>query len=304
MDKNIFTEEFWTNHWINQFSDEKSGQKHGKKESQDDTYKVHKGFSTPEYWDNASLSYNTKNKELSSRKIKKTIEILKANQLIFDNCTVLEIGCGTGFLARELARNNCHVTALDFSKGMIERCKKDMSIELEDRINYLHKDWNKLDLTQMKWINKFDLVVAFMSPATSTPQSFSKMMRASKHGCAIKGWAKKRKHDILDALWNIIMDRPLNDKPQNFLFKLNLLFSMGYFPELTFDKIKWKEEISIEKEFQNQFTFFKKASNKDDVELEKIIKTFLKTIATDNLIIKKHEGLTATAFWHLKPDMY
>ena len=300
MDNNIFTEDFWINHWTDQFNDDK----YRNKNNTDDTYKVHKGFSTPEYWDNASLSYNTKNEETASRKTKKTIQILKANKLIFDNCSVLEIGCGTGFLARALAQNNCHVTAIDFSKGMLERCKNDMPKDLENKIIYLNKDWNKLDLTDLKWKKKFDLVVAFMSPATSTPKSFYKMMAASKQGCAIKGWAKKRKHDILDVLWEIIMDRPLNDKPQNFLFKLNLLFSMGYFPELTFDKINWEEEISIEEEFQNQFTFFKKASDKDDAELEKTIKTYLKTIAKDDLIVKRHEGLTATAFWHLRPDMY
>ena len=165
-------------------------------------------------------------------------------------------------------------------------------------------DWKKIDLNQMKWTGKFDLVVAFMSPATSTPKSFYKMMKASKHGCAIKGWAKKRKHDILDALWEIIMDRPLNDKPQNFLFKLNLLFSKGYFPELTFDKIKWEEQVSIEKEFQTQFTFFQKASDKDDAKLENIIKTYLKSIAMDGFIKKQHKGLTATAFWNIKPESY
>lgn len=296
MDTNIFTEDFWISHWTNQWNNGK----HGKATKKDDTYKVHKGFSTPEYWDKASISYNTKNEEIASRKMDKTIEILKANKLIFDNCSVLEIGCGTGLLARELAKNNCYVTAIDFSKGMIERCQKDLPKRLENKIKFYHKDWTKVDLTQMKWEKQFDLVTAFMSPATSTPQSFYKMIQTSKNGCAIKGWAK-RKHDILDALWEKIMDRPLKDKPQNFLFKLNLLFSMGYFPELTFDKIKWEEEISIEKEFQNQFAFFKKVSDKNDSELEKIIKTYLKSIAIDDLIIKKHEGLTATAFWHLRP---
>ena len=183
---------------------------------------------------------------------------------------------------------------------MIERCKKDLPQSLEDKIQFSHKDWNKIDLKKMKWTKKFDLVAAFMSPAISTPQSFYKMMEASKHGCVIKGWAKKRKHDILDALWEKIMDRPLKDKPQNFLFKLNLLFSMEYFPELTFDEIKWEEEINFEEEFQNQVAFFEKISDKGNIELKNIIKTYLMTIAKNNLLIRKHEGLTATAFWHIR----
>ena len=291
MSNTIFTENFWIDQWNNIKQEENT--------KTDDTYQVHKGFSTPEYWDTASLSYNTKNEEIASRKLNKITKLLKAEKLIFDNCSILEIGCGTGLFARELAENKCQVTALDFSKGMLERCKKDLPKTLEDKITFLHKDWNKINLAQMKWTNKFDLVVAFMSPATSSPQSFFKMIQASKKGCVIKGWASTRKHNILDALWEIIMNRTLKDKPQTFLFKLNLLFSMGYFPELTFDKIKWEEKISIEKEFKEQFAFFKKVSNKNDAELETIINDYLKTIAENDLIIRKHEGLTATAFWHI-----
>jgi len=293
MDKNIFTEDFWTEQWNNV--------KQSKDTKNNDTYKVHKGFATPEYWDKASLSYDTKNEEIASRKINKIIKLLQSNNLIFENCSVLEIGCGTGLLARELARNKCHVTALDFSQGMIDRCKRNLPDELKDRIVFMHEDWNKIDLEEFKWEKRFDLVAAFMSPAISTPESFFKMMETSKNGCVIKGWATKRKHDILDGLWGKIMAHPLEDKPQNFLYKLNLLFSMGYFPELTFDKVQWGEETTVEEEFQNQFAFFNKISNIDNDKLKKIIRAYLTTIAKNDVLIKNHKGLTATAFWHLKP---
>ncbi len=42
---NIFTEKFWIGTWAG------------------DTYAVHKGFSTPEYWDKASTTYNTNKKD-------------------------------------------------------------------------------------------------------------------------------------------------------------------------------------------------------------------------------------------------
>jgi SAM-dependent methyltransferase len=296
MNNRIFTEKFWIDQWnsIKQKSNTKA----------DDTYSVHKGFSTPEYWDQASATYDTKNNEIAGRKTQKTINLLKTKKLIFENCNVLEIGCGTGMLARELAESNCNVTAIDFSQGMIDRCKKELSSNIESKIVFLKKDWNKIDLTKEGWDKNFDLVIAFMSPAISTPESFFKMMQTTNNGCAIRGWAKKRKHDILDNLWERIMKSPLIDKPQNFLYKLNLLFSMGYFPELTFDKIQWEEKTNIEDEFEKQFAFFKKTSNIDGPELIKTIKTYLNSIANNGTIIKKHEGLTATALWHLKPDFH
>jgi SAM-dependent methyltransferase len=294
MNHNIFNENFWVNQWdsIKQNTNKKT----------DDTYKIHTGFSTTEYWDNASITYNTQNNELASRKTDKIIKLLKKNKLIFKNCNILEIGCGTGLMAKEFAKNNCNVTAIDFSKGMIKRCLADIPENIEYRVKFLHLDWNKINLKQKKWQKKFDLVAAFMSPAISTPESFYKMIKASRRGCIIKGWAKKQKHDILDSLWKILMNRPLEDKPQNFLFKLNLLFSMGYFPELTFDKIEWEETIELKKELQTQLTFFRKISDKDDKELTKIITDYLKTIEKNNLIYKKHKGLTATAYWEIPSE--
>ncbi len=291
MNENIFTENFWLEKWENLAG------------TKDDTLNVHKGFATAEYWDKASLSYNTRKKEITDKKTDKIIKLLKSNKLIFNNCKVLDIGCGTGLLSRELAKNRCMVTAMDFSKGMIKRCNNELPENLKNKIDYLQGDWNQLDLKEMKWEKYFDLVVAFMSPATSTPASFFKMMKTTKNGCAIKGWAT-RKHELLDSLWNAVMGTPLEDKPQNILYKLNLLFSMGYFPEITFDKIKWEETISVENELKTQFAFFQKISTKSDSELKKAIKKHLESVAKNGLIQKKHEGLTATALWHIRPDIY
>jgi hypothetical protein len=77
MNNTIFTEKFWINQWNNLKPKENI--------KTDDTYKVHKGFSTPEYWDTASLSYNTKNEKKSSRKINKTIMIFETISLYQDN---------------------------------------------------------------------------------------------------------------------------------------------------------------------------------------------------------------------------
>jgi len=138
-----------------------------------------------------------------------------------------------------------------------------------------------------------------MSPGVATPEAFFKMMECAKKGCAIRGWASKKNHPILADLWEKIMGATLEDKPQSILYKLNLLFSLDFFPDITFDMIEWGQKALVEEELARQMAFFKKISKKDDAELEKIIHNYLKTIAKDNYISRKHEGLTATAVWRM-----
>ena len=291
-DKNsadVFSKHFWIEKW-------QQG-----KTGTDDTGKVHKGFSTPDYWDRAARSYDKDENELFSRKIEKTLMFFKTNYGPLEGCTVLDIGCGTGFLARHLARSGCRVTGIDFSPKMIERARQELPPELETRVRFHTADWHRVDLEKEGWQRSFDLVIAFMCPAISTPDSFFKLMDASKRTCAVRGWASKRKHAILDRLWELIMEKKLDDKPRNFLYKINLLFSMGLFPELTFDSVEWNESAPVEEELANQLAFFRKVSNLEKKELERTIRDYLEHIARNGTIVREHKGITGTALWEIDP---
>ncbi|MCP4673260.1 MAG: SAM-dependent methyltransferase, partial [Desulfobacula sp.] len=78
-----------------------------------------------------------------------------------------------------------------------------------------------------------------------------------------------------------------------------LLFSMGYFPEISFNTIKWQQVGTVKEELDKQVAFFKKLSSKSHGELENIIGPYLEGIAKDNIISRKHKGLTAMAIWKL-----
>ena len=282
---NIFNKEFWINEWEN--------------DTKNDTYNVHKGFSTSEYWDKAAATYDQDKIEIQNRRLEKTILFLQKSNLLFEGMKVLEIGCGTGMVAIELAKRGAQVTALDFSTGMLEKFKQNITPDIAENTIVLHEDWHKIDIEKKGWKKNFDLVIAFMSPGVASPEAFFKMMSCSKKGCAIRGWAAKGNHPILSDLWEKIMETALEDKPQSILYKINLLFSLGFFPEITFDTIEWNQTASVKEEFGRQMAFFKKVSNKTDGELEKIIRPYLENISKDNYIKRKHKGLTATAIWKI-----
>ena len=281
----IFNTEFWLAEW--------------EKDKDTDTYAVHKGFSTPEYWDKAAQTYDRNKKEVQDRRLAKTMDGFRNADLLFDGMTVLEIGCGTGMVAMEMASLGARVTALDFSRGMLEKFDRDISPDIQKNITLVCEDWHRVNIEKKGWTKAFDLVIAFMSPGVADPESFFKMMDCAGKGCAIRGWAAKRPHLILVDLWEKIMGVALEDKPQSILYKINLLFSMGIFPEISFDPIEWDQTVSMNEEFDTQMAFFKKVSKKSASELEQIIRPYLEALSRDQHIVRKHKGLTATAVFRV-----
>ena len=223
---NMFTEQIWMDAWVNDTA--------GK-----DTLAVHKGYATAQFWDKASVTYNTDKNEIRSRRTARALAAFKGKGLLFEGMRVLDIGCGTGIMSLALAQEGAQVTAMDFSSGMLDRFKADIPEHLNSKITLVQEDWHQLDIRQRGWEKAFDLVLAFMSPAVASPESFLKMMQCAAKGCAIRGWAARRQPDVFKTLWEMIMNAPLDDKPQSILYKINLLFSMGLYPDIYFDAVEW-----------------------------------------------------------------
>lgn len=289
----IFNKAFWIAEW--------------QKDKDSDTYNVHKGYSTADYWDMAADSYDQDENEKKSRRQDKVIAMFERNGIDFKGLNVLDIGCGTGMLSLALAKRGATITALDFSKGMLaqfkNRLSKDRNRDVRKNIKIFCEDWHTLDINNKKFKAAFDLVIAFMSPGVATPEAFDKMMACSRKMCAIRGWAAKQNHPILAALWERIMDTSLEDKPQSILFKINLLFSLGLFPEICFDTVEWNQDTTVKEELGRQLAFFKRISDKPEDALEGIITPYLESIADNGRIVRKHKGLTATAVWDITPKL-
>ncbi|MDD5014888.1 MAG: class I SAM-dependent methyltransferase [Atribacterota bacterium] len=74
---------------------------------------------------------------------------------------VLDIGCGAGNLTIPIARKVQKVTSLDISKEMLNLIKEKAAKEHLFNIDYLHKDWEKINIgNDDNDIEKYDIVIA------------------------------------------------------------------------------------------------------------------------------------------------
>ncbi len=136
-------------------------------------------------------------------------------------CTVLDVGCGTGALAIPLARKVRRVTALDWSSAMLNVLRQKAR---EARIgNIVPIAGNWLEVRIGSEIEPHDVVVASRSlPMGNLGRALAKLDAATKRRCYLT-WTVK--DDYEDELADILGSDYHASPPYTIIY--NLLYSMG-----------------------------------------------------------------------------
>lgn len=110
------------------------------------------------YWSNRSEGYSKVNKdELACEQKRKWLQVIekKIGAKEKSKCKILDIGTGPGFFSIILAEAGYDVTAVDFTKAMIDEAKVNAGI-LENRIKFFTMDAHELDFVD----GSFDVIVS------------------------------------------------------------------------------------------------------------------------------------------------
>ena len=269
-----------------------------------DTARVSKGYASADYWDAAAKEYDNGLDRPYHQRLEDLVTRLEKNRMLADGTTVLDVGCGTGSLAFLLAGRGAQVTAVDFAGGMLQQARANCPAGCKNRVHFEQADWKKLDLKDRGWLKKFDLVLAHMTPAVKTPDLFLKLTAASRQSCCATSWAGKRENNLRLGLWNKIMGKPLRDHPADLLIRFNLLYAMGYFPDIFFTDVSWQKTMSVDRALDYFFNFFKGISTDPETILREKIRDYLEEIAVDGKVVKKNFGQTGTLCWRVDKDHY
>jgi SAM-dependent methyltransferase len=109
---------------------------------------------------------------------------------------VLDIGCGTGVYTLRIAQKSKTVDALDISEEMLSLLNKDAKQYDIENIQTRHSNWEEFELPVQKW----DIAISTMSPATRTDDGFDKMHRSARTKIFL-GWGDKRGTALLEELF-------------------------------------------------------------------------------------------------------
>ncbi len=256
------------------------------------------GYRSRAVWDHMAEHYEQWSADDDHAECGRIIGMIEEAGLSPDGCRVLEVGCGTGRIAIPLAAAGAAVTAMDFSPRMLDITRRSVPAEVAGRLETVEADWNAIDLDDRGWRQAFDLVIAAMTPAVISPESFLTLCDASRGFCYFRGWARREPDPLLAGMWNHLLDTPLPRPRPNAVVALNLLFARRRNPRAAFEDVCWERaQPRAEAAAFCRGYFSDLCPEFPAAVLDERVGAYLDAAADDGDIPRRVSGTTCALFW-------
>ncbi len=247
-------------------------------------------------WDERAEEFNSKDiQKKESGDFLSILEFMEMDQdKKFEN--VLDIGCGTGFYSIQFSEISEQVTAMDISQNMLAYAEKNSKAKHRNNIGFIKKSWSELQLEDLKWKEKFDLVFASMSPAINSYENLIKMINCGRKSYFLSGFIEKR-YSLKDEISKIILNSH-NDNPHGskIYSVFNILWSMGYYPKISYKDSNWEKCKAVDKFYEEALIYFGRIKNLTE-EDKVFIKNYIENKAVDGMVEEKITAKVAWLYW-------
>jgi len=199
-----------------------------------------------------------------------------------------------------MAEAGASVVGLDFSEGMLDRLRENRGPAERNTLELVQADWDRVDLAARGWKGAFDLALACMTPAIHTPDSFLKLLDASREACCFRGWAGRRSDPLLEELWRHLLGVDMPPNRWDITLAFNLLRSMGYAPSISFHDIGWERCQSVAEAAEFFTGLLEGWLDEPERDIHARITTFLEERAEDGKVCRRTTGQIGTMTWKLE----
>ena len=236
-------------------------------------------------WDKRAKQFNESMMQHRER-TEKQIAKIELNS----ECTVLDVGAGTGRIAIPIAKRVKSVTAIDPSKGMLACLKKNMEKEGVKNITCVNKRWEDIELGGD--IKPHDVVIASYSLGMFDMQETLAKIATGAKKCVylfefVGGWMDEK-------LWKAIYGEK-HPAWTGYIYLYNILHDMGIYANVEI----WDSDY--EQRYQSLDDAVTKLKETYDLPSEKegILRTYLSEILIENdgTLCLKRKSKSAMIWW-------
>lgn len=214
----------------------------------------HKTMHTQQLWDERAdeweneLTFDARKIESTKQRVDATVKFLRQRGSLRETDDVIDVGCGPGRFVAEFAKNCHQATGSDISGRMLEYGAAYAQKCGLSNTNYVRADFNTVDLDELGWRRRFDLVFTSITPAVGGSGNLNKLMEMSRGFCFNSCFIHSE-----DDLVNGFLTQELGLPPENnvaghwhwFYGLFNLLLLEGYFPETTYYDDRRSERLAV-----------------------------------------------------------
>jgi SAM-dependent methyltransferase len=228
----------------------------------------------------------------------KTIQWLKDQGALKPGDRVLDIGAGPGNWALLLAQTAAHVTALEPADAMADILQDRIDAKGISNITIDRRTWQAVDLAKDQWEAGFDLVFASMTPGIDGPANLRKMMAACRGFCYLSAFSGRGWLQWYDDLWRAVFNESIKDQPNDIIHSFNLVYAMGYRPNLQFDFREREMVLTREKAMEDYYAYLEGYTELTD-EIKATVAAFVDERCENGTFTFQRNGCQGMMVWNI-----
>ena len=173
------------------------------------------------------------------------LQMLQEAGILESGGTGLDVGCGGGQYSFALEKFGFSMHGTDFSPNMITEAEKHRDA-CGSRCSFSVDNWHSLDLREKGWENKFDLVLAHMTPAILNADCFLKLIHASRRAVFLQKPTRRFSalQQEIDGLLGAVP--PQSNLDGSFAQAFSIAWLLGCSPRTGYRDATWTAEMEID----------------------------------------------------------